>query len=58
MTGKEQAIEDILLGGEEPTEAFIAEFVELHNAPPLTDEELAAQALNAPGEDGDPNTPE
>lgn len=53
-----QSIEDILLKGEQPTAEFLAEFIALHEAPPLSDEELEQQALEAPGDDGDPATPE
>ena len=51
-------IEGILLHGEEPTDEFLKEFAAVETAPPLSDEELAAQALAAPGSDGDPATPE
>ncbi|MFN7152266.1 MAG: hypothetical protein ACK4OE_01145 [Acidovorax sp.] len=53
-----QSIEDILVRGEDPTDEFLEEWNEIHNAPELSDEELARQALSAPGDDGDPNTPE
>ena len=53
-----QTLQDILVGGEEPTDAFIADFKALEDAPPLSDEELARQALEHPGADGDPSTPE
>jgi hypothetical protein len=51
-------IEGILLHGEDPTDEFLEEFAALEAAAPLSDEELAAQALTAPGSDGDPTTPE
>ena len=51
-------IEGILVHGEDPTAEFLEEFAALEGAPPLSDEELAAQALAAPGSDGDPATPE
>lgn len=53
-----QTIQQVLVEGEEPTEEFIEEWNALENAPELSDEELAQQALNAPGEDGDTRTPE
>ena len=53
-----QTIDDVLVHGEEPTEALLAEWNELNNLPELSDEELAQQALNAPGDDGDIHTPE
>lgn len=53
-----QTIQQVLVEGEEPTEEFIEEWNALANAPELSDEELAQQALNAPGEDGDTRTPE
>lgn len=54
----QQTIEQILIGGEEPTEEFLDRWNALENAPEISDEELARQALDAPGEDGDPSTPE
>jgi hypothetical protein len=53
-----QTIQQVLVDGEEPTEEFLEELNALENAPELSDEELAQQALNAPGEDGDTRTPE
>lgn len=53
-----QSVEDVLVHGEEPTDEFLEEWNEIQNAPGLSDEELARQALSAPGDDGDPNTPE
>jgi hypothetical protein len=47
-----------LVEGEEPTEEFLEEWNALENAPELSDEELARQALDAPGDDGDTHTPE
>lgn len=55
---EKQTIEDILLNGEEPTEEFLEEIIALNKAPELSDEEFERQALEAPGADGDPNTPE
>ena len=53
-----QTIQQVLVEGEEPTEEFLEEWNALESAPELSDEELAQQALNAPGEDGDTRTPE
>lgn len=53
-----QTIEDVLAHGQEPTDEFIETFVALEGAEPLSDEELAQQALEHPGDDGDPRTPE
>jgi hypothetical protein len=52
-----QTIEDVL-NGEEPSEEFLTELAELNEAQPLSDEELERQALEHPGADGDPGTPE
>lgn len=57
-TGREQTLEDIVLHGEDPSEEFIEEWNALQNSPDLSDEELARQALGAPGADGDATTPE
>jgi hypothetical protein len=53
-----QTLQQVLVEGEEPTEEFIEAFAEAKNAPPVSDEELERQALEAPGGDGDPRTPE
>ena len=53
-----QTIEDVLLNGEEPSEEFLTELAELNEAQPLSDEELERQALEHPGADGEPGTPE
>jgi hypothetical protein len=53
-----QTIEEVLLYGEEPTEELLTELAELNEAQPLSDEELERQALEHPGADGDPGTPE
>lgn len=53
-----QSLQDVLVDGQEPTEELLEEFRALGEAPPLSDEELARQALEAPGDDGDPSTPE
>jgi hypothetical protein len=52
-----QTIEDVL-NGEEPSEEFLTELAELNEEQPLSDEELERQALEHPGADGDPGTPE
>jgi len=56
-TGR-QKLEEVLLEHEEPTEEFLEELRALEGAPPLSDEELARQALEAGGGDGDAATPE
>lgn len=56
-TGR-QKLEEVLLEHEEPTTEFLEELKALEDAPPLSDEELARQALEAGGADGDNNTPE
>ena len=56
-TGR-QKLEEVLLEHEEPTPEFLEEMATLADAPPLTDEELAEQALAAGGADGDNTTPE
>ncbi|WP_426147717.1 hypothetical protein [Polaromonas sp. DSR2-3-2] len=53
-----QRIEEVLLGHEPPDDALLEELAELENAPPLSDEELARQALEDGGGDADPTTPE
>jgi len=53
-----QTLDDILVGGEEPTAEFLESIDALRRAEPLSDEELARQALAHPGADGDPSTPE
>ena len=54
----QQKLEEVLLGYELPTQAFLEELAALEEAPPLSDEELARQALEAGGVDGDSSTPE
>jgi len=56
-TGR-QKLEEVLLEHEEPTQEFLDELAALEAAPPLSDEELARQALAAGGSDGDAATPE
>ncbi|MES2979011.1 MAG: hypothetical protein V4731_11355 [Pseudomonadota bacterium] len=53
-----QTLEEVLLEHESPSPELLDELAALENAPPLSDEELARQALDAPGSDGDPSTPE
>ena len=53
-----QNLEEVLLEHEAPTQALLEEIAALENAPPLSDEELARQALQAGGADGDSSTPE
>lgn len=53
-----QTIQQVLLEGQEPTGEFLEEWNAAQNAPELSDEEFERQALEAPGEDGDPSTPE
>ena len=53
-----QTIEQILLEGQEPTEEFLEAWNAGQSEPDISDEELERQALEAPGEDGDPSTPE
>ena len=54
----EQKLEEVLLEHEVPTQEFLDELAALEQAPPLSDEELARQALEAGGADGDSTTPE
>ena len=53
-----QRIEEVLLGHEAPDDALLEELAALEEAPPLSDEELARQALESGGADADPATPE
>ncbi|KQW51254.1 MULTISPECIES: hypothetical protein [unclassified Roseateles] len=53
-----QTLDDVLINGEEPTTELLEEMDALRQAAPLSDEELARQALEHPGADGDPSTPE
>lgn len=54
----QQKLEEVLLEHEEPTQEFLDELAALEQAPPLSDDELARQALEAGGDDGDTATPE
>lgn len=56
--GPGQTLDDVLIDGEEPTAELLEELAALENAPPLSDEELTRQAIEHPGADGDPSTPE
>lgn len=56
-TGR-QKLEEVLLEHEEPSAEFLEELKALENAAPLSDDELARQALEAGGADGDAATPE
>jgi len=56
-TGR-QKLEEVLLEHEAPSEEFLEELAALEEAPPLSEEELAQQALAAGGADADPGTPE
>lgn len=58
QAAQSQTLDDILVGGEEPTAEFLESIDALRRAEPLADEELARQALEHPGADGDPSTPE
>ncbi|MBH1957571.1 MAG: hypothetical protein I8H70_02645 [Burkholderiales bacterium] len=53
-----QRIEEVLLGHETPDQALLEELAALEDVPPLSDEELARQALESGGADADPATPE
>jgi hypothetical protein len=51
-------IEDLMLGNSEATPEVLEELAALRDAPALSDEELARQALADGGGDNDPTTPE
>ena len=51
-------IEDILLGNVQATPEMLEELAALQDAPELSEEELARQALADGGADNDPATPE
>jgi hypothetical protein len=53
-----QKFEEILLEHETPTPELLAELQALKEAPPLSEEDLDRQALEAGGADGDNTTPE
>jgi hypothetical protein len=52
------SLEDVLLGNADPTPEMLEELAALQATPPLSEEELARQALADGGADGDPATPE
>lgn len=56
-TGR-QKLEEVLLEHEAPSREFLEELVALEEAPPMSEEELARQAMAAGGADGDSSTPE
>ena len=51
-------LEDVLLGHAQASPEMLQELAALESAPPLSEEELALQALADGGTDGDPGTPE
>ncbi|MEP6965466.1 MAG: hypothetical protein ABI845_08270 [Polaromonas sp.] len=53
-----QRIEEVLLGHEPAGDALLEELATEDSVPPLSDEELARQALASGGADGNPDTPE
>ncbi len=53
-----QKIEEVLLGHEPAGEALLEELATEDSVPPLSDDELARQALASGGADGNPDTPE
>jgi hypothetical protein len=52
------SFEDVVLGKAEATPEMLEELAALQDAPALSDEELARQALADGGADQDPSTPE
>lgn len=54
---EKQSLEDVLQGAE-PTPEFLEEMAALEQSLPIDDEELARQALEHPGAENDPKTPE
>ena len=52
------SFEDVLLGNAEASPEMLEELAALRDAPELSDEELARQALADGGADNDPATPE
>ena len=57
-TPPRQTLEQVLVEGEALTDEFLDEWNALNEAPELSDDELAQQALDAPGADSNPHTPE
>ena len=54
----QQKLEEVLMEHEAPTPEFLEELAALEDAPPLSEEDLAQQALAAGGADDDATTPE
>jgi len=52
------SLEDVLLGNAQASTEMLEELTALQDAPPLSEEELARQALADGGADNDPSTPE
>ena len=57
-TAPHASFEDVVLGKAPATPEMLEELAALQDAPPLSDEELARQALADGGADNDPSTPE
>lgn len=57
-TAAHASFEDVVLGKAEATPEMLEELAALQDAPALSDEELARQALADGGADQDPSTPE
>ena len=57
-TAAHASFEDVVLGKAPATPEMLEELAALENAPALSDEELARQALAHGGADNDPSTPE
>ena len=57
-TAAHASFEDVVLGKALATPEMLEELAALENAPALSDEEQARQALADGGADGDPSTPE
>ena len=53
-----QKLEEVLLEHEAPTQEFLDELAALEQAPALSDEELARQAFEAGGADGESTIPQ
>ncbi len=58
LKAEHASIEDLLLGHAEATPEMLEEIAALQDAPELSEEELARQALAHGGADNDPATPE
>lgn len=56
--GPHATLEDVLLGHAQASPEMLQELAALELEPPLSEEELARQALADGGADGDPGTPE